>query len=295
MKKILFLLLSFSVSLTGIGQTTNAKLIDLAKAYNNFMFRNEPPKSAIKDLRSDVPDSLKATVDFIAQTITTGNDLLKKKYLTLPDASTLKNIYIVGLVDDNITSDSPIDNNKLIDSAKYADASTYELTASYYRMLFTAIGNKDLPFDFSGVDFVLKDYNLSDDTQKAIFFLECMNYCGREIWGYMNIVKPANTRKAYEYIKKFPQFNELPYYQYTDLNFPDFETDDKGEDSNSYKTYYLNQYYNLLLSHLVCLKAEGAGDKAMNDLLLGSILKDRNLYKYSKNKDVLEILFKRIQ
>ena len=92
----------------------------------------------------------------------------------------------------------------------------------------------------------------------------------------MNVVKPPNTKKAFDYIKKFPKFNGLKYYQFTDLNFPDFETlieADNGKES--YKSYYIDKYYDLLLSHLFCLQKEEASEKDINDLLLGSILKDR--------------------
>ena len=119
-----------------------------------------------------------------------------------------------------------------------------------------------------------------------------MSYCETEIWGYMNIAKPANTKKSFDYIKKFPKFNGLKYYQFTDLNFPDFEMIIEDQGKQSFKAYYIDKYYDLLLSHLICLKKEGAKEKEVNDLLLGSILKDSNFYKYTKHKDILEGIFK---
>jgi hypothetical protein len=109
----------------------------------------------------------------------------------------------------------------------------------------------------------------------------------------MNIVKPANTNKALEQIQLFPKFNGLPYYKYNDLSFPDFEINilkDKG--LQSYKGYFIDKYYEVLLSHLICLNKEGAPDKEKYDLSLGSILKERSLYKYTKYKSTLEELFK---
>ena len=87
--------------------------------------------------------------------------------------------------------------------------------------------------------------------------------------------------------------NGLKYYQLTDLNFPDFEMiiiEDVGK--QGYKSYYIDKYYDLLLSHLTCLNNEKAKDKDIKDLLLGSILKDRIFYKYTKNKETLESIFK---
>lgn len=293
MKKIALSLLNVFLAVLCYGQATeNLKLIELGNAYKNFMFRNEPPKEFVKELKSASPENLKLTVDFIVQTITTDNDLTKQEYLSLPDTATLKLIYITREINYNIRQENQIDNNKLIDSLRLQDIPKNELVDNYYSILFASVGNKNKPFDFSKINFKLKDYNLTNDTEKGILFLECMRYCGTEIWGYMNIVKPANTKKAFDYIKDYPKFNSLKYYQFTDLNFPDFEmTIDKDKGRQSYKSYYIDKYYDLLLSHWICLKKEGAKEKEINDLLLGSILKDRNLYKYTKHKELLESIF----
>jgi hypothetical protein len=66
----------------------------------------------------------------------------------------------------------------------------------------------------------------------------------------------------------------------------------KNKGLESYKGYYLDKYYETLLSHLICLSKEAGSEKEKNDLLLGSILKDRNLYKYTKYKETLESIFK---
>jgi hypothetical protein len=282
---VCFTLLSF-------GQDApNDKLTDLAQAWSSFMFRNNPPKGFAKDLKSGMPENLQLIADFVGQTITPDNDLLKDKYLTLPDAASLKNLFIIRAVSNNAREEYKIDNNKLIDSLKAADISKNELVSNYYEVLFIAIGNKNKPFNMSRVNFNLNNYNLSNETEKGIFFLECMTLCGTTIWGYMNVVKPPNTATAYDYIKKYPKFNSLNYYQFTNLYFPDFETEinDKRE---SYKAFYLDKYYELLLNHLTVLQEEGAKEETINDLILGSILKDRALYKYSKKKDRLEKILK---
>lgn len=293
MNRIYLTFLGICITVLGFSQSVeNDKLIELGKAYKNFMFQNEPPKNFVKDIQSNSPENLKAATNFIAQTITTDNELLQKQYLSLPDNQTLKFIYIIHSLFQNTWKDNPIDNNKLIDSLKAAEISKNEMVDCYYSILFAAIGNKIKPFDLSKIDFVIKEYNLNNDTEKAIFFLQCMRYCGTEIWGYMNIVKPANTKKAYSYIKNFPKFNGLPYYQFTDLNFPDFEMIIADKGKQAYKSYYLDKYYDVLLSHLICLNKEGAKEKEVNNLLLGSILRENSLYKFTKNKDILEKLFK---
>lgn len=274
----------------------NAYLLQLTKAYKNFMFRNEAPVGFAKELESAAPKSLKPAAAFIVQCITAHNDILNPQFLTLPEKKTLTNVYILMSVYQNVSEGFDIDTDKFMDSLRKADIPKNELTDTYYSMLFTAVGNKNRPFDLSSYDFKLSEYKLTD-TEKGIFFLQCMKLCGAQIWGYMNIVKPANTKKAYDFIQKFPKFNGMPYFQFTDFNFPDFNIIIGTEDDapQSYKSYYIDKYYDLLLSHLTCLNKENAGEKAVDDLLLGSVLRETAYYKYTKNKSTLEELFKKVK
>lgn len=293
MKKIVFLLPGLLISVLIFGQSDNQKLLELAKAYKNFMFRNDAAKDDIKEIKADLPGNLKTSADFIIQTITTKNKLLTEEFLSRPGDEVLKQIFMIRAVDINLREENPIDNNKLLDSLAVANIPVYELIDNYYSMLFTGVGNKNQPFDLSKTDLKLKDYHLKDDTEKGILVLRAVELCGRTIWGYMNVVKPANTKKAFENIEKFPKINGRPYYQYTDLYFQDFDmiiVEDKG--SQSYKSYYIDKFYETLLSHLICLNKEEKPEKDINDLLLGSILKEKNLYKYTKYKETLEGIFK---
>jgi len=297
MKRITLTIFGLYLTVFSFGQTNNTqRLIELGKAYKNFMFKNEPDKNFLKDLKTNVPENLKVATDFIVQTITTNNKLLTQTFLERPTNQVLKQIYIIREINLNLREENQIDNGYLIDSLTIQNIPVYELVNCYYGMLFTAIGNKNQPFDLSKVDFKMKNYNLADDTEKGIFFLRCMNLCGTLIWGYINIAKPVNTQKALEFIEKYPKFNGQPYYQYNDFYFTDFEmviVKDKG--LQSYKSYYLDKYYETLLNHLLCLNKENRTQKEKNDLLLGSILKEKNLYKYSKQKEILEGLFTEIE
>jgi len=293
MDKLTLTLLGLCFTFLISGQTSNQKLIELGKVYKDFMFRNDPTKEDLKEIRSNVQDNLKIANDFVVQTITKGNKLLTGGYLSRPQDETLKQVYIIRAINLNLREENQVDNNQLIDSLTAKEISGYELIDNYYEMLFIAVANKSQPFNLSKIDIKLKDYNLKDETEKGILFLQCMRFCGSVIWGYMNVVKPPNTQNAYDYIKIFPKFNGRPYYQYTDFYFTDFEMNiikDKG--MQSYKSYYLNKYYETLLSHLLCLNKEGGSEKEKSDLLLGSILKERNLYKYTKYKETLEAIFK---
>lgn len=290
MKKTFALLLSLLAASSYCQE--NEKLIDLGKAYKNYMFMSDIPKEAMVRLKANTPAELQQTVKFISETLIPKNDLLKPEFLKLPDEKTLRQIYIVEAINYNVRDESQIDNNKLIDSLKTADISRNELIDTYYDILFTGVGNKIKPFDMKKVNFELNDYNLANDTEKGIFFLECMSLCGSTIWGYINVPKPPNFGEANKMIERFPKINGLNYYEYTDLNFPDFEiVIDPEKGKESYKGFYLNKYYETLIYHLLCIKKGFGSEKDYEKVLVGSILKDKSLYKYSKLKDILDDLF----
>lgn len=280
-----------------LGQITwgqvNDGLIELGKSYRQFMFRNNPPENVLGSLDKYDNTELAFVADFIQETIRPGSNVLSNKFLHRPTDKDLKQIYIVQQINLNVRKEKPIDNNKLIEGLNKKEISTQELVDNYYSMVFAAYGNKVNPYDLSKTDFQLNNYGLKDETEKGIFFLESMRLNGLLIFGYMNIVKPPNYSKALEYINKYPKYNGSTYYQFIDLNFPDFKINIESETKQqSYKEYYIDKYYETLLSHLDCLREAGETDK-IYDLVLGSLLKEEIYYKYSKReKDIKKLLTK---
>jgi hypothetical protein len=293
MKRIILIICLITFWAQTFAQSSeNEQLIELGRVYKDYMFRNDPDKKYLKKFLNKYSESLQTEARFIQQTITTKNDLLDDEYLSLPELSVLNNIFIIRKVNLLLRKESDISAAQLVDSLKSITIPRYELVDNYYGMLFTGIGNKNKPFNLSGNNFELSEYGLKDDVEQGIFFLKCMQLCGTNIWGYMSIPKPPNTKKALSFIKKFPKFNGKLYYQFTDLYFKDFEMviiEDEG--MQSYKAYYLNKYYETLLFHLICLNKEGGSEEQKRDLLLGSILKDSDLYKYTEYKETLESIF----
>jgi hypothetical protein len=267
-------------------------LILLARTYKDNMFRNEPTKETLNALNKGVPNELGPTRDLVVQMITTRNDLGTARWMTIPDETALRNLHTVRQLDLNMRKEDRPTDAHVLDSLRGAPASRHELVRNYYDMVFTAIGNKNKPFNLSKLDLRPDAYGLKDDTERGILFLECMGLCRSMIWGYMNVVKPPNTREAMSYIKRFPKVNGVDYYRFNDLVFPDFEF--VHDDSlQSYKGIMIDHYLELLMYHTVVLDKEGAKEGAVLDLILGSSMRDERLWKYSKNKETFEELFKK--
>jgi len=265
-------------------------IANLSSAYHTYMFRSEPTKSHLKEIKKNRKiNNLAFATDFILEIIQSNNKILTNKYLKLPDDKLLKSIYIIRKIDFDTDEYNP---ENLLDSLLEVDIQHEILVDNYYSMIFTACSNKNKPFDFSKYDFHVTELGLTSKSEKGIFFFRCMRECGSQIWGYINIVNPPNTKKALELIGKFPKINGLDYYHFKKLLFEDFEIQ-VGKEMKSYRSYTLDNYYTLLLNHLICLHKENQGEKAIHDLLLASILKDESLYQYTQHKPMLERLFQK--
>ena len=296
MKKILLALILVLGFNTLKANDLNDNLIQLAKIYRNFMFRNTPNDYTFEQLDNIKSDQqLTGTADFIKETISTNNRLLQDSFLKIPEEKSLKFIYMVRQINWNLSEETPKDNNSLISELNKKTISRYELIDCYYEILFSGVGNKNQPFNLSNVNFTPDKYNLTDDTEKGIFFLKAMDLCGTQIWGYMNIVNPPNYKKALESIRLYPKFNGQPYYQYIDFSFNDFNmVIERDKEETSYKTYYINKYYDTLLYHMMCLGKKKKYKEERLNLGLGSILKEENYYKYSTKKSILESMFQKV-
>ena len=106
-------------------EVSHSQILFLAKTYHNFMFRNEPTKDVMMELRGISDPALVSSADFIAQTITSKNKILTTPYLKRPDNQTLKQIYIIRAVNLNLSEKEPLDNDYLIDSLQNAEIPVY--------------------------------------------------------------------------------------------------------------------------------------------------------------------------
>ena len=298
MKKtiILILIISFSQNILGQHSDYEKGLVKLAKIYKNFHFRSDPPTNTYEEINSISSKELLKAKRFISEIVTSNNKLTTTEFLKKADTLTLKNLYIIRGINWNLHEAEAEDNFVIIDSLKNEKTNYYELVSCYYGMLFSAVGNKNKPFDLSDVNFTLKDYNLDNDTEKGIFFLKSMRIFGTMIWGYINVPKPPNLKKALSYIDKYPKYNGLKYYRYSDLNFKDFKiTTDKRNPKESFKKYYINRYIETLLYHSYCLSRKKKYKKEKNNLLLESILRNDSYWIYTEYKTTLEKIFKKVK
>lgn len=241
--KIKVIIAFFLLIQSAFGQNLDYKkeLVDLAKIYRNFHFRNDPPQDVFNQLKSIKSPNLFLTKEFITELIKPNNDIATKKYLSKPDSVTLKSLYVIRGINWNLHEANHKDNFVIIDSLLDENTNYYEMLSCYYGMIYSAVGNKNKPFDMSNVNFTLWDYNLENDIEKGVFFLESMETFGTMIWGYINIPKPPNYKKALQYINNYPKYNGQPYYQFLDLNFQDFKlTTDKRKPKENQKKVLKN-------------------------------------------------------
>lgn len=294
--KLLILLILISQIAFAQDMKYKNELIDLAKIYRNFHFNNNPPTEVFDQLNSISSPGLQVSKKFIAEVIKGNNKIATREYLTKPDSVTLKSLYVMRGLNWNMHEANAMDNLILADSLLNEKTDYYELLSCYYGIIFTSVGNKNKPFDMSQFNFTLWDYNLQNDIEKGIFFLESMDTFGSMIWGYMNIPNPPNYKLALEYIDKYPRYNGQPYYQFLDLNFKDFKlTTDKRKPKESFKKYYLNKYMNTLLYNALCLSQKKKNAEKKLDVMMGSILHNESYWEFYEDPDLLKSIFVKVK
>ena len=291
---IVFLLLVQSLFSFGHSSAISKDLVALGTYYRNFHFSNDPPQQVTSQLDKIQDPKLNYCKKFIIELVKTNNNILSDDYLKRPDSATLQYLFIIRSINWNLHESEAMDNELLVDSLLQNPTSLYELVACYYNMIFVSVSNKRKPFHMNLVNFTPDEYGL-DETEKGIFFLTSVNLCGTMIWGYMNVVDPPNYKVALQYIRQFPMFNYQPYYQYQQLNFPDFLlTLDKRNPKGSFKKFYINNYLDLLLNHVRCLSQNSKNQDKKNKVMMESIMRNSNYYQYSEHPEIFENIFKRI-
>jgi hypothetical protein len=283
MKKILIVLLLIITS-QSFAQI-NDDLVAIGKAYNG----GGKDDSVAKSLEKYADGELKFTANFIRQLKIGDYKPIFKNWLMRPSDKDLKLIYIVEQVNFNTFSKSPKNYGQLVDSLQKRDIPTGELLHTYYEMAFCAF-DLSRKFNLSDVNFDLDSYNLRDEGEKAIFFLESMQFYGTLIWGYMNIPKPPKFDKALAYINNYPQYNGKAYCRYINFDFQDFEIE-LNNSRVSYKKEYINKFYNTLMYNYFCLKSTKGGDSGIEELVANSILVKKQYYQFSKEQEFLEKYF----
>ena len=266
-------------------------IIDLTGIYQKHMIGKAPDKKVIKSALAEYAGTqLEFTSEFIIECTKEKNKITSKKFLAKPDNISLKALYCIHVIYVARHNNESINEEEVVKSLFYSEIQSELLIDNFYNTAFTAVGNKNRPFNMSKDDFDFKALGLTSKEDRGIFFLQCMDGCASQIWGYMNIPKPANTKAAMGLIEKFPKFNGDAYYLHKDLSFDDFEVE-INDSIQSYKSFYINKYYELLFNHFICQDAEGASNDDMMDLLMNSVLPIESYWQYTEFEDALRQIY----
>jgi hypothetical protein len=291
MRKILLLLVLNAITgfcASAQEATVEGSIVELARIYKKFCYRNAPSSETYTQLKALKNPQLKASVEFIRQAVTENNNLNSKNFLACPDTATLKYLHAIRETSIRLGEEDS-DNLEIARQAVNSNPSVFEMVDAYYYMLFSSLLYKNGSFNWSKVNFQLDKYRLPDEGQKGIFVLQLVNACSKAL-GEMVSADSVNHEQVYNAIQKFPKINGQAYFKYTDFNFPDFEKTIVQE-PQSYKSYYLDRYYTLLLRHLDCIEnctTLPNAAKEKEELIMTSILNEGAYYKYSQDAQALK-------
>ncbi len=270
------------------GQTSDREI--LASLSNVYVDYYQPvkrtPKKLLLKMQATMPISFKSTAAFVSEAVVKDNQLLTPAFLRLPDLATLKNIYIITATAE-IVKVNRLGKEKipgLVDSLVATNPPRNDLVLFYYTVLFGRQSFRQLSAGTLDKNIDIGNYNLENETEEGIFFLEWIIHLERKLCNYIFDQKVPDSKEVYKMISHFPRFDGEEYFKYTRFDFPDY----KIQGTADFKEIYISRFHDVLLLHLHCLKKIGASEAEIKDLVSNSILQNGIYYKYYHNTVVLQ-------
>ncbi len=266
------------------------EFIELAQILRKYKPMQEPKGLQKAINRIESPD-LAYTKRFIDISLSNRKPLLEKDMLMMQDSQTLHTIYSVLELAKYLDPSDSTKNKAIAKQICARPTRETDLLHGYYNYLFISVIHPYEDYGIRKQRFFFDDLDLATATERSTFFLVGMSKYFSLIYKQIYIQSPPDPIAALSWIVDFPTYENKPYYYYKDFDFPDFKVkiDNRYQ---SFKSYYLNQYYELLLSHLYVLRETKGKEKQAKDLLENSILSDPSLYKYAdvQRQDILKTL-----
>lgn len=291
--KQIFTILFMSITLLSFGQETTDfdNLVKLGEIYSkNVNASGDGFKKEVDKLRTL---GLNHIIDALIAVGKGDKKLLTKEFLSKPSEQELKYWYVLREIHYNNQSENsePRPNEEIAQETLEKEIDTRWLLDNYYYRIRGGISKMFNDKDLSKYNIDLNNYDLENDTEKAILFFAISNSLTQR---FQVLQMMQNYDKLLEFAKKLPTFNGKPYYEYTSFDFEDFEWIgyDKTE---SYKYRHLGSLFSALKGHYSALDEKAKTDE-MRNLYFNSILFIPDYFKYSGGmKNELQELYNQLK
>ncbi len=297
MKKYLLTIVAvFGIGAISLAASADKNLIELGKIYHTFKGDTTPSEEAYAKIKEIMSTELKPVASFVREVISPDNKLMSTEYLRLPDAEVLKQVFTIQQVNWNMMRAKPRANADVLVELSLKRIGHNDMVDAYYEMLFSSVITEYQALDLSTANLVLNNYNLRTDIEKAVFYFKVMDHCGKRLLMEASKTDPTDQAMALGQFAKFPQFNGLPYYQYTDFGFEPFKlkiSPDRAEEN--YTLFYLNRFYDMLLWHAECLNSKKKYKEQREHLIKNSLLYNEQYFRFSSNRNMVEALAQSVE
>ena len=231
-------------------------LIALSELYSHNTMCNRPEfKRSADSLRTPV---LNPIIDFLIATGKADTSLMGTHFLSRPPYEEMVLLYTIKQVHYNRidTAKKKPSDNDIANSTLAKNTDERWLLHTYYSFLGSGISMLFNTADLSNLNINTNDLGLKDETETGIFFLSITDYL-------------------------------VPYYYFSDLEFPDFDWSGYVNEKGTYKEVHIGAFIGTIAAHFAALA--NSGDKAAaRNLYFNSILHRPEFFKYSIEKEMLQ-------
>lgn len=290
MKCIYLLLLTLCTgqAMSQLTDTEFGRLVELGELYSrNQNFYDTTFAEQAEEIRIEKFGHITDVLITLSQK---DSSILSNSLLKRPSNEELKYWYVIRDIHYNLvdTDNAP---RKTVDVARESlikEVDEKWMLYSYYYQIHSGLSFAFNEVDFSKLDITIERYDLKNDVEKGIFYLNVMqSFLTR--FRVLNML--GNAEAILEFAAKMPKVNGESYYNYTNFDFEDFKIDFAGEGKESFLKRELGAVYAGIFSHFIALVDQGKMDQARR-LYSNSILSKKAYFKYSADKKDLKKIWK---
>lgn len=202
--------------------------------------------------------------------------LLEKRFLEINNKKNLDHLATILELSGYILQLEKEDAINTLRQLMHRPQSKIKQQRTYYGHLFAMVIHPVADYGIKNQRFFFDDISLLTEQERGMFYLVAMSKYHELVYRPLKVENPPLISVAKNWLFYFPTFENKPYYYFKNFDFDDFKIRE-----GSFKSFYIEQYYELLLSHLFVLRETDAKQEKIDDLLTNSILLQPQFYRYT--------------
>jgi|GEM_PF-5811309 len=251
------------------------QMYSLSKNLRKYQNKDETKGFTKKISEINAPE-LAFAKSYVESAVLNKRFLLEKRFLEINNKEHLHHLSVIIELSNYILQFEEPEAMNTLKQLLYKKKSSIENQRIYYGHLFAMVIHPLIDYGIKNQRFFFDDISLTTPQERGTFFLVAMGKYHELVYRPLKVENPPLINVAKGWLFYFPTFENKPYFYFKDFGFEDFSIRE-----GSFKSFYMEQYYELLLSHLFVLRETDAKQEKIDELMNNSILLKSEYYRFT--------------